>query len=56
MLGGVPDTTAWHGLRLHMEEQLPAMEGSCKCTEYMTRGGPSAWGLAVELTTLHHKK
>jgi hypothetical protein len=36
--------------------------GSCEYIEYVsshrqtTWGGPPAWGLAVELTTLHRKK
>jgi hypothetical protein len=29
----VPDTTAWHFLRLWIEERPPAMEGSCKCIQ-----------------------
>jgi hypothetical protein len=48
----IPVITAWHAPRLQMEERHPAMEGRRGQT---TRGGPSAWGLGVELPTLHRK-
>jgi hypothetical protein len=33
-LGRFPASTAWRILGLRMEEQPPAMEGSCEYTEY----------------------
>jgi hypothetical protein len=53
MLCGFPVTTAWHILRLRMEERPPAMEGSCKYIEQaavdkqqgiVLQLGGSAWG------------
>jgi hypothetical protein len=40
-----------------MEERPPAMGGSCEYIEYAaTDKLPPAWGLGMELTTLHRKK
>jgi hypothetical protein len=61
MLGWSLVTTAWHVLRLRMEETPSRYGGwlqiywisSCR---QPTRGGPPAWGLGVMLTTPHYKK